>query len=43
MEENIYVAYDSDGDILCAWLDEERAKKDCEETGCNYVKTTLYK
>lgn len=41
--ENIYVAYNDDGDILCAWTDEDEAKKDCKESGVNYEKTTLYR
>lgn len=42
MEETIYVAY-YDGDVLCAWTDEERAKKNCEESGASYQAITLYK
>jgi hypothetical protein len=42
-EQTIYVAYDSnDCEILCAWTDEERAKKDCEESGVSYQKVILY-
>lgn len=40
-EQTIYVAYYED-EVLCAWTDEEKAKKDCEETGASYQKTTLY-
>lgn len=40
-EQTIYVAYYED-DILCAWTDEEIAKKDCEESGASYQKITLY-
>lgn len=41
-EETIYVAYYED-EVLCAWIDEERAKKDCEESGASYQKITLYR
>jgi len=42
-EKKIFVAYDPcDGDILCAWDDEEKAKKDCEESSVKYVEITLY-
>ena len=40
-EQIIYVAH-YEGDVLCAFIDEERAKKDCEESGVTYQKTTLY-
>ena len=43
MEETIYVAYDNDGDIFCAWIDEERAKRDCEDSGASYQIITLYR
>ena len=43
MEEIIYVAYDEDGDIICAWLDEYEAQKECEESGVNYTQITLYR
>ena len=44
MTEIIYVAYDEDDfEILCAWTDEEVAKKDCKESGASYQKVTLYK
>lgn len=42
-ERKIFVAYDPcDGGIFCAWTNEEKAKKDCEESGAKYVAITLY-
>ena len=43
MEEIIYVAYDDEGDIICAWSDENKAKEECEESGVNYTQITLYR
>ena len=43
MEEIIYVMYDDEGDIFCAFNDENKAKEEAKETGAKYSQITLYK
>jgi len=42
-QDKVYVTYDKDdGDIYCAYLDEEKCKKDALDSGCGVKTLNLY-
>jgi len=42
MTQIIYALIDTDGDIVCAFLDIITAEREAKETGCDYTTINLY-
>lgn len=42
-QDKVYVTYDkNDGDIYCAYLDEQKCRKDALDSGCGVKTLNLY-